>query len=167
MDLKPQMLPDNFLAVKEEYYSSLAPEEHPMAKIWVLRDPAGKVHEVKNLINFFREHADELDGTPEAAARGIKQIKATMLGKRKHGGCNSWKGWTLDGWDDCGIAERGSGGKKAGRKYGNTVKRSFYSRVAAEGDVVTRKYHYTMSGGKLVRELLSNPGELEDVHVTD
>ncbi|MCM0759628.1 hypothetical protein M7775_13800, partial [Sporomusa sphaeroides DSM 2875] len=55
-------------------------ETNHNALIWVLESPEGEIYEVRNLALWLREHADMLDGTPEQAEAGIKQIKRSMEG---------------------------------------------------------------------------------------
>lgn len=69
------------------------------AKTWVIRSPDGQVHECRNLMDWLREHADMLDGTPKQAWDGITKIKYSMQGKRKNPS-RTWKGWTLVSYGD-------------------------------------------------------------------
>lgn len=84
------------------------PDKWPTAKGWVIRSPEGKTYECVNLIQFFREHADIIDGTPKQAASGMITVKSSMQGTRKRNRIMHWKGWTLISWDDRHVAPRGS-----------------------------------------------------------
>ena len=153
------------IAAREEYVKAVAPENWQTAKFWVIRDPSGKTHECKNLRNFFREHQDLIDASPEAAAQGIVTIKRSMLGKRKKNPSYTWHGWTLLAWDDCGVTPRGEA--DAGRRrYGQTIKASFAERVKAELHVTTRQYDYFYSkaDGGIYRTPISG-GDAEPVFV--
>lgn len=72
---------------------------HCNAKIWTIQAPDGKIYECRNLLNFFREHADIIDGAPKQAWDGISKIKYGMQGKRKRP-THQWKGWKLINWED-------------------------------------------------------------------
>ncbi|HML33878.1 hypothetical protein [Sporomusa sphaeroides] len=72
-------------------------ETNQNALTWVLKSPEGEIYEVRNLALWLREHADMLDGTPEQAEAGIKQIKRSMEGKTKRT-VAQWKGWRLIEW---------------------------------------------------------------------
>lgn len=69
-------------------------DTHVNAKEWVLQAPDGQIYQCRNLMNWLREHADLLDGTPRQAWDGISKIKYTMQGKRKNPS-HQWKGWRL------------------------------------------------------------------------
>lgn len=71
---------------------------HHGAKGWVLRAPDGTIYECRNLLNFLREHADIIDGTPLQAWNGISKIKYGLQGKRKRP-AYQWKGWRLLSWE--------------------------------------------------------------------
>ena len=81
-------------------------EQWQTAKYWELQAPDGTVYHVKNLIEFFRQHEDMIDGTPRQAAWGIGAVKRTLRGTIKKGKSYQWKGWTLLSWDDCGVKPR-------------------------------------------------------------
>ena len=75
-------------------------EINPHSKKWVIKSPDGIVYECRNLLHFFRENSDLIDGTPLNAFGGISKIKRSMqgrTGKRNH---THWKGWTLIEWGD-------------------------------------------------------------------
>lgn len=88
------------------WVASVKPQDRPTAKTWTLRAPDGVTYTCKNLIQFFRDHENLIDGTPEQAARGIVVVKSTMTGVRRKNRCYHWKGWSLLSWDDCGVKPR-------------------------------------------------------------
>ena len=96
---------DRIKAEAAKYVAETPPEQWQTAKYWELQAPDGTKHCCKNLIEFFRQHEDLIDGTPEQASRGIITVKRTMLGLKKNG-CYQWKGWKLLAWDDCGVKPR-------------------------------------------------------------
>lgn len=66
------------------------------AKTWILRDPAGKVYEANNLLNWCREQEGiAYEGEYMTFYRGIQGVKYTIQGKKKKGSYQ-YKGWTLD-----------------------------------------------------------------------
>ena len=67
-------------------------ENNHLAKMWRIKSPSGVIYEFKNLINFFREHEELIDGTPKQAADGVRKIKASLKSKTK---VYQWHGWTL------------------------------------------------------------------------
>lgn len=69
------------------------------AKAWQIQAPDGTIYECYNLLDWLRNHAEMLDGTPIQAWNGISKIKYSMQGKRKHP-CFQWKGWRLLTWGD-------------------------------------------------------------------
>jgi len=77
-----------------------AGEQNCNAKTWIIRSPTGQVYECRNLLNWCREHADLLDGSPRQAWDGLAKIKYSMQGKRTRCPSKSWKGWTLITWGE-------------------------------------------------------------------
>lgn len=73
--------------------------ENINAKGWAIQSPDGQIYECHNLLDWLRNHADLLDGTPQQAWNGISKIKYSMQGKRKHPSYQ-WKGWKLVLWKD-------------------------------------------------------------------
>lgn len=76
-------------------------ETNREAKIWILIDPSGNEHVVRNLINWAREHTELFDKPPgdKSAAQiaaGFRAIAQTLKGKRKTPAMHYW-GWTLKG----------------------------------------------------------------------
>lgn len=74
-------------------------ETNAIAKSWVVKSPTGTVYKINNLSLWAMEHKDILPGTPLQFAGGIRDIKRTMLGKKKRGACQ-YKGWTLISWNE-------------------------------------------------------------------
>lgn len=72
-------------------------DTHVNAKEWIIQAPDGQIYECRNLLNWLRDHADMLNGTPRQAWDGIAKIKYTMQGKRKNPS-HQWKGWRLIKW---------------------------------------------------------------------
>jgi predicted nucleic acid-binding Zn ribbon protein len=72
-------------------------ETHMHAKTWKIQAPDGQIYECRNLLLWFEQHADLLDGTPRQAWDGITKIKYSMQGKRKNKSYQ-WKGWRLLEW---------------------------------------------------------------------
>jgi len=74
-------------------------EDFHLAQCWTIQSPSGVIYECRNLLHFFREHTELIDGTPMQAWDGISKIKYSMQGKRKK--CVSqWKGWRLIAWSE-------------------------------------------------------------------
>lgn len=76
---------------------------HRSAKRWILIAPDGARHEVVNLLDWARRHAELFDVVQDAADRervarnirsGFGQIVQSRLGHRKHP-VETYKGWTL------------------------------------------------------------------------
>lgn len=95
-------------AEQARFVSNTPPEEYPTARGWVIQSPDGQIFVCTNLIQFFRDHSDLIDGTPQQAARGIVTVKSSLTGGRKRNKTTHWKGWTLLSWDDRGLPQRGS-----------------------------------------------------------
>lgn len=74
-------------------------EQNINAKSWRIQAPNGEIFECINLLDWFRNHADLIDGTPQQAWDGVTKIKYSMQGKRKHPSFQ-WKGWKLLAWGD-------------------------------------------------------------------
>lgn len=78
----------------------IGPENHWIAKHWVIQSPTGQIYECDNLKNFIRTNPDLFDGTLKQAFDGFQKIKATMEGTRKKNPSHSWKGWRLIGYSE-------------------------------------------------------------------
>lgn len=74
-------------------------ETHMHAKEWTIKAPDGTIYKCRNLMNWLREHADMLPGTPRQAWIGLAAIKRSLQGKVKRN-LRSWKGWTVVDWED-------------------------------------------------------------------
>lgn len=72
-------------------------ETNAIAKSWVIQSPTGEIFEVNNLNLWAKEHEKLLPGTPLQFAGGIRDIKRTLLGKKKRGNYQ-YKGWRLLYW---------------------------------------------------------------------
>lgn len=81
-------------------------ETNKAAKIWMLIDPSGDEHIVRNLRNWTREHTDLFDKPPsdksaDQISSGFQAIAQTLTGHRgapgKPRGVMTYFGWTLKG----------------------------------------------------------------------
>lgn len=84
------------LEVRGRNPHSAAGPEHGCAKMWLLRDPTGTAHKVKNLAHFIRQHPDFFDEselvwrkTTCLAYSGLSSLRPTNRRPEL-----TWKGWT-------------------------------------------------------------------------
>lgn len=74
-------------------------ETNALAKSWVVQSPDGTVYHINNLELWANEHADLIPATPKRFSEGIRNIKRTLLGKKKRGSYQ-YRGWTLLDWSE-------------------------------------------------------------------